>query len=334
MDSFFALYSVYFETLRFVDPQFRVSLEAQRSRLPPEASGVLEIGDALDVLSRSRDDHHALHASLALAWAHWGLAHQLAPTREIERARDRIAAYLHGRSVDLDAVTRAPKGGAAYLVPLADQGCGVKNFWVRTRFHSGVDVSTCAAGVEVPRAVEDFSVLQDPRQWSTRAPETFASTYRIVESPVDPDSDPPDADAGGPVPPLGEPWSGLLFEEAHWPIGAVTVKVRNSLVIDYKQMIASRGRKPQGARLFLQYSLYECLTHHVTPIGGSGYGGIDRDSGFSDVRSLASGATSLAALKSIRFTGKLDWLNALTPAYLFTWISLAVMIEACYGEAA
>jgi hypothetical protein len=170
--------------------------------------------------------------------------------------------------------------------------------------------------------------MLDPRAWQTTVPETFAHTYRTEEVPVVATKDPSDADAGGPKPPLGDPWQGMLFEQANWPLGGLFIVARNLLRIDYRHL-RTNGQE----RLFLQYSLDESLTSSSSALTipvMQQFGGIDHDSGFVDTRVLADGKTSLAAKKSLRFTKELGWLNAFSPAYLFTWMSLAVLGGACY----
>jgi hypothetical protein len=347
-ESVLALYAVYFETLRFLDGQFRKLVEEEhRPNLPPAAVRPLTLSDALDALSQPPDPRFRTHASLALAWVYWARTrHQeLPPTDEIDRNHQAIVEFLKKLHVDLTELERAPSGEEAFLVPLA-RACKLRRFWIRQRFHVGTDVTSCVSGVEAARTVGEFKELADPRIWERTAHALFAKTHRTIAIPSDPDTDPANADAGGWNPPLGEPWAGLLFEEAHWPIGMLETTARNVLRIDYQKLSRAAGQggggsgsgvpKGTGApadpnnRLFMRYWLYESLTHRIEPFGSSQYGGIDCDSGFFDVRDAEAGFVSICAKKSLRFTGELAPLNVLMPAALFLWMTFATMAVGCY----
>jgi hypothetical protein len=328
-ESFSALFAVYFEALRLLDPAFRAGLEARRPGIPAEALRIPTLPEALETLDKSGHAYHRKHAALALSLLHWGTTKGRVNPKEMSAYQESLASFLQAHDVNLDGLGAANDASEAFLAPLAGS-CAPTAFWIRTAFFSGTDVTTCAAGVEVSRAVDAFKPMLDPRAWQTTVPETFAHTYRTVEIPVVPESDPADADAGGPQPPLGDPWQGKLFEQANWPLGGLFVVARNLLRIDYQHLIANVNT---SERLFLRYALDESLTSSTSALSipvMEQLGGIDHDSGFVDVRTLQNGNTSLAAEKSLRFTKELAWLNALSPAYLFTWMSLAVLGGACY----
>jgi len=335
--SLHAAYSIYHETMRLFWPKWRQQVDAvdlaatARNLGLDEKLGPLELGPAMAALPRT-PNVFTLHATAALSASRWALSspreQRYEPTPEMKRFSGEISEFLQEQQVETKRVRAATTLSEAFLLPLTMRGCTLTDFWVRANAGIGTGETTCAAGVAVMRPARELKRRLDPRLWQKLVPDFFESTFRASASPTDPDRDPPHLAANA------ASWSGYLFENASWPLPP-TLKIRARNVLNVK--FNSRARTKQ-----VTYSLRECLTGEINsqPLGGEetvlfrDYGGIDRDSGFVDVRTVPGkpGFTSFSGLKSIRFTKHLSFLNSFTPGYLLFWLTLQMIGGACYSE--
>lgn len=336
--SLHAAYSIYHETMRLFWPQWRKSVDAvdlaatARSLDLDVKLGPLELGPAMEALPRTRN-LFTLHATAALSASSWAISsppgQRYEPTPEMKKYSGEISAFLQQQQIESKRLATASTFSEAFLLPLTLQGCTLKDFWVRANAGVGTGETTCAAGVAVKRPARELKRRLDPRLWQKLVPDFFESTFRASASPTDPDQDPSRLAANA------ASWSGLLFETASWPLPpTLNVRARNLLNVKFN----SRAKTKQ-----VTYSLRECLSGEIgNQIPGVGdatvlfrdYGGIDRDSGFVDVRPVPgqSTFTSFSGLKSIRFTKHLSFLNSFTPGYLLFWLTLQIIGGACYSE--
>lgn len=333
-----ATYSIYHEMMRLFWPAWRKSVDAvdlaatARSLGLDSKLGPIDLGNAIEALPR-KPNVFTLHATAALSASHWAISAQdqirIDPTPEMKKYAGQISAFLLEQQVELKTVRAARTLSDAYLSPLMLQGCKLKNFWVRANAGLGTGETTCAAGVAVERPARDLKRRLDPRLWQKLVPDFFESTFRASASPTDPDQEPSHLAANA------TKWSGFLFETASWPLPP-TLKIRARNILNVK--FNARAKTKQ-----VTYSLRECLTGEIgNQIPGVGaettlfrdYGGIDRDSGFVDVRPVPGKPTftSFTGLKSIRFTKHLSFLNSFAPGYLLFWLTLQMIGGACYSE--
>jgi hypothetical protein len=332
-----ASFSIHHHTLRLLWPKWRrqvddIDLDEQFRRMGVPASdvGVLEIEQALSALQR--DSERTLlrqHALNALCSYYWALRYRrddarIRPTKEMHQCGDIVADFLRDHRLDLDDLSRRDSSESAYLFALQVLGCDLQNFWVRVNAGIETNETSCGAGVEVARPVAQLAQRLDPQNWQHLVPNFFEATFYTADSPDDPEVDP--------LPQAAGPFT-RLFETASWPLPPnLKIRVRNTLEVSFNPAAATRQ---------VTYALRESLTGEVNVddfLGGPGqnllrgYGGIDRDQGFIDVRDAGNGFSSLSVLKSIRFTRHLAFLNLFTPSYLFFWLSLQVVGGACYSD--
>ncbi len=329
------LYSIYHETMRMLWPRWRRQVDridlAQQLRdleLDVRDVGPLPFEEAMALVDGPETPRITLHASNALSVCHWALdnpndAQRYDPTPELLENRKLISRFLTKHNVETDSLRSVDTLSEAYLWPVRSRRCELSNFWVQVNVGDGTGETTCGAGVEVRRPLRELADRIDPEGWDELIPEFFQKTFLSNASPSDPDDEPPEV-----VP------APYLFEIASWPLPPnLRVTARNMLEVRYD---------PSATKLQLQYRLRECLTGEIgtsLPLLSAAnstllrsYGGIDRDSGFVDVRELGSpGFVSFSGLKSIRFTRHLSFLNAFTPGYLLLFMTLQILGGACYS---
>jgi hypothetical protein len=368
-DSYRALYAIYFQTLYQLDPGFNSNVEQLRPSVSnAEALAVPSIKDAIERLGSDKRSH--LHAAAPLAWQVWAYARGIQGD-SVGPDAQRTAGFLERLGGDVSSARSAPTMQAAFISPLREHNYNVRNFWVRSLFHPGTGATAGAAGIEVERPVTAFLDKADPRTWQKTAPQMFESSYRIGSPPLDFDADPDDADQaeGAGAIPYDRDWGGLIWEQCNLSAGAADLLLRNALRVKVTSrppkpplppvvppVTPPRGKSPprrkKGAAVValsptaaptaavngrrLKYSLYESITHDFSLFGGeaAGFGGLDCDSGFFDVREVPNDShfTSVSAKKSLRFTGELAWLNSINQAGMLLWLTLATFSVACYND--
>ncbi len=327
------VYSIYHHTLRLLWPEWRERVDRVDLAAGAREAGVeLETTGPLDLAAAVREIQNGSpllkrHGIVGLSAYYWGTDQRhdqvYRTTDPMRRDADGIREFLeHELQRDSRALREVSTSSEAFLLPLTFLNCKLRNLWVRVNAGIGTNEATAAAGVEVERPVSEVVGGLDPQLWTTRVPALFEDTYRTPASPVDPDDAPTPTSSNSPA------WEGLLYEVASWPLPpAMSITLRNILKISFD---------PGAGQRQLRYSLYECLTGEIGALGGSlfkAYGGIDRDSGFVDVREAPGDPqfASVSGLKSIRFTKHLSFLNPFTPGYLFFWMTFLILGGACYS---